>query len=509
MQLQKFYDIFKGLDIAYGTYRIEKDKDNGKRVGKALVVRATPTKEIWQAHLDGVEPALGIIPIRADNSCTWGTVDIDQYPIDHTALVEKVRRLKLPLVVCRSKSGGAHCFLFTKTPVPAVDMQDYLKAAAALLGEAGREIFPKQTEILVDRGDTGNFLNLPYFGGETTTRYAINDDGSAATLDQFFALYDTHVQDAPLTVPDTNKAAVTPLKDAPPCLQTLCQQGFPEGSRNNGLFNLGIYLRKAYGERWEERILEYNQNFMQPPLSLSEVQTVIKQLKKKDYRYKCKDAPINSFCNASVCRTRKHGVGTEAPDAPRMAALSKYNSEPPLWFMDVDARRVELDTDQLFNQPQFQRVCMERLNLLPPTLRRQDWEQMLNQLLREMVEMEQIVDAPEDTSITGRFTDLLEEFTTHLQQAMDKEEILLGRPWINDEERKVYFRIKDLEAHLKRNNFIGLTAPRMAQRLRDLGGEPMSISLKGRATRLWRIPPFTKQDSPFETPTKHAMGAPF
>ena len=509
MQLQRFKDIFQGLDIAYGTYRIEKDKDNGKRVGKALVVRTPPTEAVWQAHLDGVEPALGIIPIRADNSCTWGTIDIDQYPIDHTALVQKVRRLKLPLVVCRSKSGGAHCFLFVKDPVPAADMQDFLKASAALLGEAGREIFPKQTEILVERGDTGNFLNLPYFAGEDTTRYAINDDGSAATLDQFFALYDTHVQDAPLTAPDTNKAAVPTLKDAPLCLQTLCQQGFPEGSRNNGLFNLGIYLRKAYGERWEERILEYNQNFMQPPLSLSEVQTVIKQLKKKDYRYKCKDAPINSFCNASVCRTRKHGIGSEAPDAPRMAALSKYNSEPPLWFLDVDARRVELDTDQLFNQPQFQRVCMERLNLLPPTLRRQDWEQMLNQLLREMVEMEQIVDAPDDTSITGRFTDLLEEFTTHLQQALDKEEILLGRPWVNEEEAKVYFRIKDLEAHLKRNGFMGFTAPRMAQRLRDLGGEPTSTSLKGRATRLWRIPIFTRQDSPFETPTRQTMGAPF
>jgi hypothetical protein len=170
---------------------------------------------------------------------------------------------------------------------------------------------------------------------------------------------------------------------------------------------------------------------------------------------------------------------------------------------------VELDTDQLFNQPQFQRVCMERLNLLPPTLRRQDWEQMLNQLLREMVEMEQIVDAPDDTSITGRFTDLLEEFTTHLQQALDKEEILLGRPWVNEEEAKVYFRIKDLEAHLKRNGFMGFTAPRMAQRLRDLGGEPTSTSLKGRATRLWRIPIFTRQDSPFETPTRQTMGAPF
>jgi hypothetical protein len=134
---------------------------------------------------------------------------------------------------------------------------------------------------------------------------------------------------------------------------------------------------------------------------------------------------------------------------------------------------------------------------------------MLNQLLREMVEMEQIVEAPEDTSITGRFTDLLEEFTTHLQQALDREEILLGRPWINEEEAKVYFRMKDLEAHLKRNNFNGYTAPRMAQRLRDLGGEPMSLSLKGRATRLWHIPLFTKQDSPFETPTMKTVGSPF
>jgi hypothetical protein len=255
--------------------------------------------------------------------------------------------------------------------------------------------------------------------------------------------------------------------------------------------------------------LEYNQLYMAHPLSLSEVQTVAKQLKKKDYKYKCKDAPINSFCNPSVCRMRKHGVGTEAPDAPRMAALSKYNSEPPLWFLDVNSRRIELDTEQLFNQIHFQRICMERLNLLPPTLRKQDWEQLLNQLLREMVEMEQIVDAPDDTSITGRFTDLLEEFTTHLQQALDRDEILLGRPWISEDEGKVYFRIKDVEAHLKRNNFTGLTAPRMAQRLRDLGGEPVTLSLKGRATRLWRMPVFAKQNSPFDTPTAHTTGAPF
>ena len=33
--------------------------------------------------------------------------------------------------------------------------------------------------------------------------------------------------------------------------------------------------------------------------------------------------------------------------------------------------------------------------------------------------------------------DLVEEFTTHMQQAMDRDEILMGRPWVNEDEAKV------------------------------------------------------------------------
>jgi len=84
----------------------------------------------------------------------------------------------------------------------------------------------------------------------------------------------------------------------------------------------------------------------------------------------------------------------------------------------------------------------------------------------------------------------------------------MGRPWTNEDEGKVYFRIKDLEAHLKRNNFGGLTAPKMAQRMRDMGGEPASLFLKGRTTRVWRLPCFAKQDSPFDTPEMQ-KGSPF
>jgi hypothetical protein len=143
---------------------------------------------------------------------------------------------------------------------------------------------------------------------------------------------------------------------------------------------------------------------------------------------------------------------------------------------------------------------MERLNVLPPSVKKADWEQMINGLLSEMVELEQITEASEDTTITGRFNDLVEEFTTHLQQGLDRDEILLGRVWTDEEAGVVFFRIKDLEAHLKRNNFGILSAPKMAQRLRDLGGEPSAIHLKGRTTRVWRLPVFEKQDGPFTSP---------
>lgn len=500
IDITQFKAIFSGLDIAYGTYKIEKAKDNGKQAGKAVVVRKPPTDNLWVDHLNGVEPSLGIIPIRADNTCIWGCIDIDQYPLDHAGLVTKIRKLNLPLVVCRSKSGGAHVFLFTKTPIPASDMQRYLKAAAGLLGESGREIFPKQSEILVERGDTGNFLNLPYFAGDVGFRYAIKDDGTAASLEEFYELYGRFVQDENLKFPEEPAEADNPIKDGPPCLQALCKQGFPEGTRNNGLFSIGIYLKKVFPVGWEDKLMEYNFKYFGPPLGLNEVQIIVKQLAKKDYFYKCKDAPINSFCNSGVCRTRKHGIGANGPDAPEFGSLSKYNSEPPLWFLDVNSKRIELETDSLFNQMAFQKACIEKINMLPPTLRKQDWEAVLNGLLKEMVELEQITEASEDTSITGRFVDLVEEFCTHLQQAMDRDEILLGRPWTNEDEGRVYFRIKDLEAHLKRNNFTGLSAPKMAQRMREMGGDPVSLYLKGRSTRVWSLPKFDKQDSPFVTP---------
>jgi hypothetical protein len=124
MKKDKFKSIFEGLTIAYGQYQKGDRAENGKQKGKAFIVRKNVSDDLWENHLQGKGAALGIIPINENNLCKWGCIDIDEYNFDHTSFVQSVRSANLPLVVCRSKSGGAHVFLFTKDFIPASLMQN-------------------------------------------------------------------------------------------------------------------------------------------------------------------------------------------------------------------------------------------------------------------------------------------------------------------------------------------------------------------------------------------------
>ena len=100
------------------TYVDKKGADGLKIKGKSFVKREPVTDLLWQNHLNGIEPGLGIVPINEDNECRWGCIDVDQYTLDYKKIINKLP-MGIPLHVCRSKSGGAHIFLFTTDFVPA------------------------------------------------------------------------------------------------------------------------------------------------------------------------------------------------------------------------------------------------------------------------------------------------------------------------------------------------------------------------------------------------------
>mgnify|MGYP001216855663 CR=1 FL=1 len=118
---------------------------------------------------------------------------ISTYPLDHKSILKRIKKLKLKITMCHSKSGGAHLFLFFEKPIEAKEVRNKLTEMSAALGYGSSEIFPKQVKLNAERGDTGSFLNLPYFDAENTMRYAFKENGEAATLEEFFELYEKKV----------------------------------------------------------------------------------------------------------------------------------------------------------------------------------------------------------------------------------------------------------------------------------------------------------------------------
>jgi len=485
--MERFKEIFQGNNSAYGQLILSgSTNDKGKADGKAFIKRQTVTDDLWEDHLAGKDPALGVIPINENNECKWGCIDVDVYNVDHLVLMRNIKGLSFPLVTFRSKSGGAHLFLFTKEFIPASLMQAKLKAMAEALGYAGSEIFPKQTEILVERGDTGNFLNLPYHGGIRGLRYAIKAGGEAASLESFYSIYDEWVQTREqveeIVVKETKVQEA--FEQGPPCLNKLAVDGFGEGSRNNSLFNIAVYCKKAF-EDWENKVGQYNQTYMDPPLSYQEVQLVIKSVTKKGYdKYRCKEQPICGVCNAAKCRTKKFGVGFEEEQMPELDTLTKITSNPPQWFLNVGGKRVELKTEQLHNPNLFAIAVLDQANVVSPIPKAQDWREVyLKTLMQNLQEIEPL----ESLDPINQIVNLLYDFTVNRPAARTKEDMLNKMSWTDD--GYTYFRMDDFYSFCKRNNWEmdKIKTGNLIKTLKDIFEDEIRMTLKNQTPRVIKI----------------------
>lgn len=484
--------LFAGMDRAYGTYNVNATREDGKKVGAAKTERGEVVPDLWEKHLVGKQ-GIGIVPIRDDNSCQFGAIDVDVYNLDHRALAGKITRLGLPLVPCRTKSGGAHLYCFTEEPVPAAQMKSKLGEVASFLGFGGSEIFPKQAQILAKEGDVGQWINMPYFNGVRGMRYAITVEGDAMSPEQFLDYAYAHLA---ATKWFNELLVISPeFEEGPPCLQALAQLGYPSGTRNDGLYNIGVFLKRQNPDSWESALDEANHKYMQPPLTLPEVQGVAKSLKRKDYTYACSKQPIAQHCNAALCRTRKYGVGSGNNGRfPMLGGLTKLNTKPPIWFWTVDGTRMELSTTDLQDPRAFQRRCMDYLNMMPQLPSAPVWQAAVQHAMDTVT----LIEAPMDASPEGQFWEMVEKFCTGRAQALTLDEIVLGKPY--SDKGRTFFRMTDLLSFLTRNKFFEFKSTKIASMLKDAGAEHHFNNLKGRGVNFWSVPEFARQREGFDVP---------
>ena len=408
----KFKEIFDGYRSSYGsTTKTGKLRArDGKHETTNQTIHREPTLEIYNKHLDGEEPALGIIPINEDSNCKWGCVDIDEYNLNHQEIINKTKNL--PTVLFRSKSGGAHLFLFTKEWVPSSLIRVKLKMLAAFIGKAGAEIIPKQG-VKRSKHSTGSYLNLPYHGGTRTTRYAFKENAEAMSIEEFIQHYDS----VALTLEQLEKFNIDSkekekesddFEGIPPCLKTLLSNKVGEGSRNEVLFHLGVYLKKRFDKNWQSKMMEYNKKYFDPALDDNEVIRTSQSVEKEEYLYKCKQEPMKSHCDPMACAIEKFGVGNGETPGSLPESLEKYESDPPIYIITIEGEEVECDEETLWNPDKFGMACMNQAEIIIDVVSKPMWRKLLKKLHEDI----QHTDAPESSKLDVQIKDLFERFAT-------------------------------------------------------------------------------------------------
>ena len=449
-QAKRLLATFAGARNAHGTTIVGRVGRNGKAESQSRIIREPLTEELVQAHIDG-DQGVGAIPINDENQCQFGCLDIDVYDLNHDELQAKIQKMKLPLMHCRSKSGGAHLYLFMKDWESAAQIRDYLSEMSIALGHSGCEIFPKQDTIIAERGDVGNFINMPYFKAELTQRYCFNKKTEALELDEFLDAVDK----ARVSLADLEGMKFAGERkhftDGPPCLEHLFAEGPITDERNKTMFMCGVYNKLKFNDDWEARLEEDNRTLCSEPLPSHEVLNLRKSLTKKDWGYTCKDEPFKSYCDPVLCAVRKFGIGKDAPDAPVVGGLTISCQSPVFisWTWMVGGSN--LTTEQLQNQVLWQRACMEQMNIMPPTVKPQKWQVMINLMMQSAT----YLDVPEEATIKGQFKDHLQSYCTSQIRAMAPEELEMGKPWTDGDTTK--FKLEGLIDFLHHRRFKVIT----------------------------------------------------
>ena len=499
----EFNRIFPGNNRAHGEFVIKAQK-GAKATGQAKTVQTPPDEELWRKHLSG-ELGLGVVPITESSTCSWGAVDVDEY--DGLDLEEFSFKLPAPLVMCRSKSGGMHVYLFTQTPVSAGLMRKKLALVARAIGHPNAEIFPKQD--VINKGDIGNWINMPYFNSESTTRYCIKG-GVPLSAEEFVGYVAENALNMQQLAGYQIESIVdggedTEFEDAPPCLQYLVGHGFPPGTRNSALFSMGVFARMKFASGWEDKVFEYNQRFMGPG-SYSEVAGIVRSLNKKSYVYKCKDQPLLAVCDKEECANCTYGVQPSKDDerSKRPCILDQVDrpvtcyapitssKDDPYWVFSINGVELNVTVDMCRSQSIFAREYLRQFHRVVLPIKDHKWVKELNEILDEAV----IKQLAPDAGPEGQMLVHLEEFCTNKAKAKVKDEMLLGKPW-HDEDR-IYFRSGDFLKYLDQQRFRAIKGDDIFPILKRGGAKHHQFKLKGKNVKCWSVNVFEEQNEDFD-----------
>jgi len=470
-RVERFKALYEGYTKSYGIVNVTGEKVDGMKVDSNFhMVHREMSESLWQDHLNG-SCSLSILPIDEKMCCRWAAIDIDDYNgFGHREVAIAIGQQKLPFVVHRTKSGGGHIFVYFKKPVLVKNIRKKLMEIGACLGYAEEEFFPKQSKVNFEQGDTGNMLQLPYFDCEQTLRFAYDDKGEEL-ID--FDKYLDFVESKKISAKEFLAIDVINIENewegAPPCIASILSRSVEQGSRNDTMFHIGVFLIKKHSKEgpWKDHMERINQQYFSPNLNTKELTSIMEQLDKKDYGYKCQQSPFKDFCQKSVCSQRRYGI--TGGDNIDLSGCVKMLSFPPIWFVNVDDQRIELTTDQFHSQEQFSKRVLEETNMVMNIYKGNEWRNKIRNLTKDIIEVE----APYETTKEGMLLSELKNFLdpNRARGNSKKDLSALDKNYYDVETNTIHFKLNTLMEWLRQRSFPETRRNAISNRLKELGAK--------------------------------------
>ena len=444
--VDEFIKLFTGLTENFGKADMSKaelDKEKNK-IKPPYVWSGEPvTPTHYQQHLDG-KISIGIQPCTREGKVSFGCIDVD--PSNYkdfkvSALLFLIEQHELPVVPCRSKSGGLHIYLFMKEEISAQTMRDALLTLLLPLQlKRTTELYPKQVELVPDeKGNlAGNFINLPYHNKNETTRYAVNKNNEPLSLEEFIKT----AQNCKLTAADLNnlitkcneavlKGGAPEFADGPCCLQRLSKSKLTDG-RDRFMYNYMVFAKKKYKDKWQDKVSAANYSYLIDPWDKAHLDKKIKAWDKDTAGHTCNDEIIGPQCMKHICVKRAFGVVSDATKAfPLISGLQiLYYTIPVLRFMvekpnGTPVQCEATDPTTFTTQRKLLNIIWLQAHFMPEPLNPTKYREFLNQVIKNPT----VIRPAEGTEDKDQLYPHLYDFCINGIKATKKSEIRGGLCW--------------------------------------------------------------------------------
>jgi len=443
--IDEFIKLFSGLKENFGKADMSKaefDKERNKIKPPYVWAQESVTLFHYKQHLDGTI-SIGIQPCTKEGKASFGCIDVDAKnykDFNIPLLLSYIEKYKLPLVPCRSKSGGLHIYLFLKEAIDAQTMRDSL-ASLLLPLELPRttEIYPKQIELEPDENGnlSGNFINLPYQNEKETTRHALDKNNQPLSLEQFIKIaIESQLNPEGLNQLVTRceeevlKGGDPEFADGPCCLQRLSKTKIGDG-RDRFMFNYMVFAKKKYKDQWPDKVNEANKYFADP-WPLKKINDKIKAWSKDTAGHTCTDEILEPKCVKHVCVKRKFGIKSDVNSIfPLISGLQKIMSTTPrLRFMvekpDGKPVQCEASSPGMFTTQKFLLdLIWLQADFYPDPLSPKQFRVFLNQVSKNCV----TIHPAAGTDIKDQLYQHLYTYCVNSTQAKTKSDIRGGLCW--------------------------------------------------------------------------------